>query len=52
MIQKKFKFIQPEENVKITKRARASNGYASSYNTEMLNLFNPELKVKLELKVS
>ena len=52
MIQKKFKFVEPEKNVKITKRAHASNGYASSYNVKILNSFNPELKVKLELKVS
>ena len=32
--------------MKITKQAHAYKGYASSYNVEILNYFNPELKVK------
>ena len=35
-----------EKNVKITKWAHAFKGYASSYNTEILNSVNPELKFK------
>ena len=34
-----------EKNVKITKRALAFKGYASSYNVEVLNSF-PELQLK------
>ena len=34
-----------EKNVKITKRALAFKGYASSYNVEILNFF-PELQLK------
>ena len=33
-----------EQNVKITKRSHSFEGYASSYNVEILILFNPELK--------
>ena len=33
-------------NVKITKRVHAFKGYVSTYNVEILNSFNPELKVK------
>ena len=32
--------------MKITKRARAFKGYASSYNVNILNSFNPELQLK------
>ena len=32
--------------VKITKRAYACKGYASSYDVEILNPFNPELQLK------
>ena len=35
-----------EKNIKITKRQHAFKGYASSYNVEILNSFNPELKRK------
>ena len=35
-----------EKNVKITKRAHAFKGYASSYNVEILNSFNPKLQLK------
>ena len=32
--------------MKITKQAHAFKGYASSYNVEILNSFNPELQLK------
>ena len=35
-----------EKNVKITKRAHAFKGYASTYNVKILNSFKPELKFK------
>ena len=35
-----------EKNVKITKRAYAFKGCASTYNVEILNFFNPELQLK------
>ena len=35
-----------EKNVKIPKREHAFKGYASTYNVEILNFFNPELQVK------
>ena len=35
-----------EKNIKIAKRADAFKGYASSYNVEILNSFNPELQLK------
>ena len=45
MIQKKWKiFIQ--KNVKITKQAHDFKGFASSYNVEILNSFDPELHIK------
>ena len=49
MNQKKKKKIEHffnEKIVKITKRSRAFKGYASSYNVEILNSFNPELQLK------
>ena len=42
---KKSKYFD-EKNVKITKRAHAFKGFASSYNIENLNSFNPELQLK------
>ena len=39
--QKRERFLN-EKNVKITKRAPAFIGYASSDNVEILNSFNPE----------
>ena len=42
---KKSKYFD-EKNVKITKRAHAFKGFASSYNIENLNCFNPELQLK------
>ena len=41
--------------MKITKQKHAFRGYASTYNVEILNYFNPELNLKilnLRLKVS
>ena len=35
-----------QKNVKVTKRAHAFKGYASSYNVETLNFFNAELQLK------
>ena len=39
------KFLN-EKNVKITKREHAFQGYASTYDVEVLNSFNPELQLK------
>ena len=35
-----------EKNVKKTKRSHAYGGYASTYNVEILNSFNPDLPLK------
>ena len=35
-----------EKNTKITKRSHAYKGYASTYNVELLNSFNPNLQFK------
>ena len=35
-----------EKNIKITKREHAFKGYASTYNIEIVNYFNPELQLK------
>ena len=35
-----------KKNVKITKRENAFKGYASTYNVEILNYFNPEQQLK------
>ena len=40
MKQKSEQFL----NVKIIKRSHAFNGYASSYNVEIMNSVNPELQ--------
>ena len=45
MIQKSENFLN-EKNVKITKREYAFRGFASTYNVEILNYFNPELQLK------
>ena len=45
MIQKSENFLN-EKNVEITKWAHAFQGFASSFNVETLNSFNPELQVK------
>ena len=43
MIRKSENFLN-EKNVKITKREHACKSYASTYNAEILNSFNPELQ--------
>ena len=35
-----------KKNGKLTKRAHVFKDYASSYNVEILNSFNPELQLK------
>ena len=45
MIQKTWKCFK-QKNVKITKWEHAFKGYASTYNVEILNSFNPELQIK------
>ena len=35
-----------EKNIKITKREHAFKGYASTFNAEILNFFNPEPQLK------
>ena len=45
MIKKSENFLN-EKNVKIAKREHASKGYASAYNVDILNSFNPELQLK------
>ena len=35
-----------QKNAKITKQTHAFKDYASSYNVEILNSFNPELQLK------
>ena len=49
MIQKSENLLN-KKNVKITKRAHAFNGYASTYNVEILNTFNPELQLESAIK--
>ena len=44
-MQKSENFLN-EKNVKITKRKDAFKGFASTYNVEILNSFNPELQLK------
>ena len=44
-MRKKVKSFR-KKNVKITKQAHAFEGYASAYNLEVLNSFNPELQLK------
>ena len=43
---KKSENFLNEENVKITKQEHALKGFASTYNVEILNSFNPELQLK------
>ena len=45
MEQKKWKCFEIK-NVKITKRAHAFKKYASSYDLEILNSFNPKLQLE------
>ena len=46
MIQEQVKVFWTKQNVKITTRADAFDGYASCCNVDILNSFNPELKLK------
>ena len=48
MIQKNVEILctKKYKNIKITKREHAFKGYASNYNIEILNAFNPELQLK------
>ena len=46
MIQKKRKNVLNKKNVKITKWEHAFNGYASTYDIDILNSFNTELQLK------
>ena len=41
-----MKIFLNEKNEKITKRAHAVKGYASSYNVKVLNLLNLELQLE------
>ena len=41
-----MKIFFNEKNIKITKRENAFKGYASTYNVEILDSFNPELQLK------
>ena len=40
------KFLIKKKTLKITKQLHTFKGYASSYNAEILNSFNPELQLK------
>ena len=46
MIQKNEKFLNEKNVQKLTKRAHAFEGFASSYKFNTLNSFNPELQLK------
>ena len=46
MIQEKRKNFLNEKNVKITEWEHAFKGYASTYDIDVLNLFNTELQLK------
>ena len=41
-----MKMFLKEKNIKITKQEHAFKGFASTYNVEILNSFNPELQLK------
>ena len=43
---KKVKIFQTKKNIKIAKREHAFRDFASTYNIEILNSFNPELQLK------
>ena len=45
MLQKKCKFFK-QKKCKKNKTTHAFKGYASTYNVEILNSFNPELQLK------
>ena len=44
--QKKRQNFLDEKNAKITKPSHSYKGYASSYNVDILDSFNPELQLK------
>ena len=46
MIQKLEKIFKQKKTVKIIKRAHTFRSFASSYDVEILNSFNPELELK------
>ena len=46
MIQKKRKFSKQKKKIIITEWAHAFKAYASSYNAEILNSFNPDLQLR------
>ena len=46
MQKKKSENILNKKKKKITKREHAFKGYASTYNVDILNSFNPELQIK------
>ena len=46
MIYKKCENFFNEKNIKIKKREHAFKSYASAYNVEILNFFNPKLQIK------
>ena len=45
MKHKKGKFLE-QKTIKTTKREHASKGFASTYNVDILNSFNPELQLR------
>ena len=46
MIQKRVKIFLNEKTVNIVKTEHAFKGFASTYNVEILNFFDPELQLK------
>ena len=46
MVQKKWENFSNEKNIKITKQEHAFKRFASIYNVEILNSFDPELQLK------
>ena len=46
IVKQKSEKILNKRNVKATKQSHAYRGYASTYNTEILNSFNPGLQPK------
>ena len=41
-----MKDFRTKKNIKITKREHEFRGFASTFNVEILNSFNPELQLK------
>ena len=46
VIQKHRKIFWTKKNIEITKWEHTFKGYASTYNVQILNSFNPELQLK------